>query len=165
MKAFEKKKTLDGDASLVPLIAEEIRERFVADGYKVKVSEMLGGACEVSISDSNIFKAVCGLSTALNVTVAPQGNQIYFEAGVGLFAMQAVPTVITMFVFWPVLVTQIWGLVKQAKLDDKALAIAEEVIATASKNSAHAELACKHCGNQYTPGARFCTQCGQPIND
>lgn len=161
MKAFEQKKTLDGDASLIPLMAEEIRQRFVAEGYKVKVSEMLGGACDISISDSNIFKAVCGLNTALHVTLAPQGNQVYFEAGVGLFAMQAIPTVITMFVFWPVLVTQIWGLVKQAKLDDKALAIAEEVIAKAGNDP----LVCKHCGNQYTPGTRFCTQCGQPINN
>ena len=31
---------------------------------------------------------------------------------------------------WPVAATQIWGLVKQSKLDDKAVAIAEKVAAT-----------------------------------
>lgn len=165
MKAFEQKKILDCDASQIPLIAEEIRQRFAADGYKVKLNDISGSACDISISDSNIFKAVCGLRTALKVTLAPRGDKVYFEAGVGLFGLQVIPTVITMFVFWPVLVTQIWGLVKQAKLDDKALAIAEEVIAASAKTTTETNAVCIHCGSKYTSGTKFCTQCGQPIDN
>ena len=163
MKAFEQKKTLDGDIKLIPLIAEKIKQGFVKDGYKVKINCLLNGAYDISISDSNIFKAISGLRTALKVTLAPKDDKIYFEAGVGLFGLQAIPTAITMFVFWPILLTQIWGLVKQAKLDDKALSIAEEVIAKPEKAAFTIRNVCKHCGSKYTLGTKFCTQCGQPI--
>jgi hypothetical protein len=35
-----------------------------------------------------------------------------------------------MLFFWPVLLTQIWGLIQQSNLDDKAAEIVENVIAS-----------------------------------
>jgi hypothetical protein len=59
-------------------------------------------------------------------------KSIAFEAGVGIFGQQAIPTIISMFFFWPVLLTQIWGLIQQSNLDDKAAEIVEKVIASNS---------------------------------
>lgn len=52
------------------------------------------------------------------------GN-IEFEAGVSVVKQQLIPTLITMFVCSPVVIAQVWGMIKQSKLDEKALAIAE----------------------------------------
>ena len=52
-------------------------------------------------------------------------GEIAFEAGVSVVKQQLVPTLITMFVFAPVVISQVWGMVQQSKLDEKALAIVE----------------------------------------
>lgn len=52
-------------------------------------------------------------------------GEIALEAGVSVVKQQLVPTLITMFVFAPVVIAQVWGMVQQSKLDEKALAIAE----------------------------------------
>ena len=55
------------------------------------------------------------------------GN-INFEAGVSILKQQFVPTVITMCFFSPVVIAQIWGMIKQSKLDEKAVDIAERAL-------------------------------------
>lgn len=55
------------------------------------------------------------------------GN-IEFEAGVSVFRQQFIPTIITMCFFSPIVIAQIWGMIKQSKLDEKAVAIAEEAV-------------------------------------
>jgi len=48
------------------------------------------------------------------------------DAGVGIFGQQAIPTAITLLVFWPVIIAQVWNMAKEADLDDEALDVAEE---------------------------------------
>ena len=58
---------------------------------------------------------------------ARDGN-LNFEAGVSIFKQQFVPTIITMCFFSPVVIAQIWGMIKQSELDEKAVAIAERAL-------------------------------------
>ena len=112
------------------------------------------------------------MKTALKVSIVPNGNDANFEAGIGIFGQQAIPTVISMLFFWPVLITQIWGMVQQSKLDDKALAIAEQVAAshngfnyagaTTSANYS-ADKFCTGCGARITTPAKFCPNCGKAL--
>ena len=86
-----------------------------------------------------------------------------FEAGVGIFGQQVIPTMIMLFVAWPVLLTQIWGLVQQSKLDDKALAIAEAVIRKSGSATPQAEIGdrfCTKCGHKVLADAVYCSFCG-----
>ena len=53
------------------------------------------------------------------------------KTGVGIFAQQAVPTVITMLVLWPVLLAQIWGMIKQAKLDTHVMEVLQKDFSSA----------------------------------
>lgn len=69
------------------------------------------------------------MKTALKVHIYPANEQIRVDAGVGIFGQQAVPTLISMFLFWPVLITQISGMIAQAKMDDKVMMIAADTIA------------------------------------
>ena len=107
------------------------------------------------------------MKTALKVTLLPRGSNIHFEAGVGIWGQQAIPTVISMLFFWPVLITQIWGMVEQSKLDDKALEIANDVISMSSKNGAASASVgskfCPYCGTENPADARFCKLDGKPL--
>ena len=112
------------------------------------------------------------MKTALKVTLKPQSDSILFEAGVGIFGQQVIPTMIMLFVTWPVLLTQIWGLVQQSKLDDKALAIAEQVISEGASSSASASSFssstgthkfCTNCGTKTDGTSKFCPECGSKL--
>ena len=130
MATFNTKKILYGPASLIPMIANAIRNEFLNEEYEVSMENLDNGGYNISITKGGLFKAVLGMKTALNVKLVPCSGNISFEAGVGIWGQQAIPTIISMLFFWPVLITQIWGMASQAKLDDKALDIAKGVISS-----------------------------------
>ncbi len=128
MGAFTTKKTLYGNPSQIPAVAEQIRQAFAADGYEVRIDNPTNGQ-EIYITKGGFVKAALGLRSALKVTMKPtRDGNINFEAGVSIFKQQFVPTVITMCFFSPVVIAQIWGMIKQSKLDEKAVAIAERAL-------------------------------------
>lgn len=169
MATFSTKKVLYGSPSLIPAIANRIQEEFQKEGYEVRMDALSSGGYDISITKGGLFKAVLGMKTALKVTLLPQTDNIHFEAGVGIWGQQAIPTVISMLFFWPVLITQIWGLIEQSKLDDKALEIAQDVICMNSHigfshtttNSGHKF--CTNCGTSVSSEAKFCPNCGRPL--
>lgn len=168
MATFSTKKILYGSTSLIPTIANRIQEEFQNDGYEVAMDALSSGGYDISITKGGVFKAVLGMKTALKVTLLPQDNNIHFEAGVGIWGQQAIPTVISMLFFWPVLITQIWGMVEQSKLDDKALEIAKDVIYMNSNSGVTSagpsgSKFCTNCGTQNPASANFCSGCGRAL--
>lgn len=128
MGAFTTKKTLYGNASQIPAVAEQIRQAFAADGYEVRIENPANGQ-KIYITKGGFVKAALGLRSALKVTMKPlRDGTINIEAGVSIFKQQFVPTVITMCFFSPVVIAQIWGMIKQSKLDEKAVAVAERAL-------------------------------------
>jgi hypothetical protein len=170
MATFNTKTTLYGSPSLIPDIANRIQAQFQCEGYEVTMDLLSSGGYDISITKGGVFKAVMGMKTALKVTLLPQGGNIYFEAGIGIWGQQAIPTVISMLFFWPVLITQIWGMVQQSKLDDKVLEIAKDVInasryvsISATTPSAAGDKFCTNCGTKNTESSKFCCGCGKPL--
>ena len=168
MGTFNTKKTLYGASDLIPVMATRIQKEFQNDGYEVKLDSLNSGAYDISVTKGGVFKAVLGMRTALHITLVPQGNDVAFEGSVGIFGQQAIPTVISMFFFWPVLITQIWGLVTQAKLDDKALEIATQVAYSHGAKYQHGDSSgfgrdkfCTSCGERVSVEAKFCPNCGE----
>jgi hypothetical protein len=84
------------------------------------------GGVQVSIRKGGTFKAIIGMKTALNIKIEPVANGTTVEAGVGIFGQQAIPTAITLLVFWPVIIAQVWNMAHESNLDDEALDVAEE---------------------------------------
>lgn len=175
MGAFNTKTILNGNPSLIPAIADRICQVFAADGFEINRDNLMSGGVDISVTKGGVFKAIVGMKTALKITLIPLNNSISFEAGVGIFGQQALPTVISMLFFWPVLLTQIWGLIQQSDLDDKALAAAQSVINEKGGNtyanyssqtppqvSGTAKF-CTNCGTKLPDNARFCSNCGSPI--
>ena len=177
MSTFSTKKILYGSASLIPEIAVQIKYAFVRDGYEVRYEALSSGGYDISITKGGFFKTVLGMKTALKVSLLPGDGDIMFEAGIGIWGQQVIPLVISMFFFWPVLLTQSWGLAQQAKLDDKALEIAERVVYAKGASSCGATAVsadplpsvsdgvrfCTSCGTRNPAGAKFCCGCGKEL--
>lgn len=171
MGTFNTKKLIYGNPALIPEIASRIETSFSAEGYSVQSQELLSGVSDISISKGGIFKSVLGMKTALKINLKSQSGAILFDASVGIFGKHVVPMVVMYFVGWPLLLTQIWGLVQQAKLDDKALAIAEDVVRNSSFASQQPQYSapasrgmfCTGCGSEVPSGAAFCPHCGHKL--
>ena len=165
MATFNTKKILYGSPSLIPTIANNLQSNFQADGYDVTIDALSSGGYDISIAKGNMFKAILGMKTALKITLLPQNGNIYFEAGVGIFGKQIIPTLVMWYVAWPVLLTQIWGMVQQSKLDDKALEIAQDTIMmnNATSSTSTGSKFCPYCGTENPADAKFCKNDGKPL--
>jgi hypothetical protein len=107
-------------------VAQDVMRHFEQQDYEVTETPIPAGGVQVSIRRGGIFKAIIGLKTALNVRIEPVANGTKVEAGVGIFGQQAIPTAVTLLVFWPVILAQVWNMAQEAKLDEEALGVAEQ---------------------------------------
>lgn len=170
MGTFKSSRIINGSPTLIPQAGRDVMNYFLAEGYDVIGDSLTSGGYDISVSKGNMFKAVLGMNTALKILIRPQAGQIAIEAGVGVFGQQALPTVISMLFFWPILVTQIWGIVQQSHLDEKAIEIAEASVVQHSNGTTNSPTAqpqnskfCTNCGTANQEGAKFCVECGVKI--
>ena len=160
MGTFHSTAIFQSDHSAMSIMADAIALDFQKSGYKVKKDSTVTGGYVVSITKGNIFSAVLGLQTALKVTIKPTNTGISVDAGVGLFGLQVIPTIITFYLAFPVIITQVWGLIRQAGLDDRVIEIAREI---AKKNPVRKSY-CPHCGKQVPSTAIVCPQCHHDLS-
>ena len=126
MGTFNSSKTFPYFVEDVAPVAQDVMRHFEQQDFEVTETPIPTGGVQVSIRKGGIFKAIIGLKTALNIKIEPVANGTTVDAGVGIFGQQAVPTAITLLVFWPVLIAQVWNMAHESHLDDEALRVAEE---------------------------------------
>ena len=165
MGTFNTHKIINAEPSLIPAMANKITDYFKSQGYEVDVQVSDLGTYDISLTKGGMFKAVLGLKTALKVTLKSELDKVSFDAGIGIFGQQLIPALIMYFVAWPVLLTQIWGMVQQSNLDDTALMLAESVIPSNSTLDGTVEPTsnssfCPNCGGKHDVNMRFCPFCG-----
>ena len=165
MGTFNTRKIINADPSLIPAMANKITGYFKSQGYEVDAQVSDLGTYDISLTKGGMFKAILGLKTALKVNLKPEADRVSFDAGIGIFGQQLVPALIMYFVAWPVLLTQLWGIVQQSNLDDTALFLAESVIPSEPvkpivANPTEMSSFCPHCGQEHNAGIRFCPYCG-----
>lgn len=169
MATYSTKKLLAAQPSQIPQIAEAIQRDFMADDFEVNVDTLISGGRDISVTKGNLFKAILGMRSALKITLTPQSDGVFFCANVGIYGQQVIPTVISMLFFWPVLITQIWGLIEQSALDDRALEVANNAIKINSKSnpdpSKRMDRFCTNCGTKVENSAKFCSNCGSPLTN
>ncbi|UWP59415.1 zinc ribbon domain-containing protein [Ruminococcus gauvreauii] len=142
-------------------------EYFQSIGYSFSRGECAMGNY-FSLSKGGVFKAVLGMKTALNVELTPMTGGVSVAAKVGIFGQQLIPSVISAFFLWPVLLTQITGMVQQSQLDEQVIQFVEQTIrqieyTAPQANSAPTQASgsfCTNCGASIPEGARFCCGCG-----
>jgi acyl carrier protein phosphodiesterase len=133
MGTFNSSKTFPYAVEDLAPVAKDVMDHFESQDYEVTETNIPTGGVQVSIRRGGTFKAIIGLKTALNIKIEPVANGTTVEAGVGIFGQQAIPTAITLLVFWPVLVAQVWNMAQEAKLDEEALRVAEESLKSHSE--------------------------------
>ncbi len=166
--AFSTKQYFAADPKWILEIAPIVEKKFKDDGYTTKTIQTAMLGVDISITKGGVFKSISGMKTALKIKLTPEGSGIHAEACCGIFGQQAIPTVISMLFFWPVLLTQIWGLIQQSKLDDLAMTYIDEALksldayAQTASNSVLGNY-CPACGEK-TTGGNFCPNCGRKLN-
>ena len=126
MGTFNSSKTVPYVVEDVAPVAQDVMDHFEQQDYEVTETNIPTGGVQVSIRKGGTFKAIIGMKTALNIKIEPVANGTTVDAGVGIFGQQAIPTAITLLVFWPVIIAQVWNMAQEAKLDEEALRVAEE---------------------------------------
>ena len=126
MGTFDSTKTFPYFVENVAPVAQDVMDHFKEQDFEVTETNLPMGGAQVSIRKGGTFKAIIGMKTALNIKIEPVANGTTVDAGVGIFGQQAIPTAITLLVFWPVLIAQVWNMAHESNLDDEALRVAEE---------------------------------------
>ena len=168
MGTFNTHKIINAEPSLIPAMTDKITGHFRSQGYDVDVQVSELGTYDISLTKGGMFKALLGLKTALKVTLKPESDRVSFDAGIGIFGQQLIPTLIMYFVAWPVLLTQLWGMVQQSNLDDTALFLAESVIPSGPSRLKEVNLTdissfCSLCGGKHDVGMKFCPDWGAKL--
>ena len=126
MGTFNSSKTFPYAVEDLAPVARDVMDHFEGRDFEVTETGIPTGGTQVSIRRGGAFKAIIGMKTALNIKMVPEANGTRVEAGVGIFGQQAIPTAITLLVFWPVIIAQVWNMAQEANLDEEALEVAEE---------------------------------------
>jgi hypothetical protein len=126
MGTFNSSKTFPYVVEDLAPVAQDVMHYFEDQDFEVTKTNIPTGGVQVSIRRGGTFKAIIGMKTALNIKIVPEANGTRVEAGVGIFGQQSVPTAITLLIFWPVIIAQVWNMAQEANLDEEALRVAEE---------------------------------------
>jgi hypothetical protein len=122
---FKSEKFIPGTGIDLDVVAHELADHFRERRYEVAYSQVDDRTWDVSITRGGLFKKAVGLKSALKIELEARPKGTYVRAGAGVFGKQAVPTMISLFVTWPVLLTQVWGLIRESGLDDEAVRVVE----------------------------------------
>ena len=133
MGTFSSSRTVPYIVEDLAPVAQDVMRHFEQQDFEVTETHIPTGGVQVSIRKGGTFEPILGLRTALNIRIEPVANGTRVEAGVGIFGQQAIPTAITLLVFWPVIIAQVWNMAQEAKLDEEALRVAEESLKARSE--------------------------------
>lgn len=120
-------------------VAKQFSEQMQQEGFDINAKKVSDGKWDISIKKGGMFKAILGMKSALKIKIHSASPNVLVKTGVGIFAQQAVPTMITMLILWPVLLAQIWGMIKQAKLDTHVMEILLKNFSTAMGQTVHTQ--------------------------
>jgi hypothetical protein len=126
MGTFNSSKTFPYSVDDIAPVAKDVMDHFERQDFEVTETNIPTGGVQVSIRKGGTFKAIIGMKTALNIKLEPVANGTTVDAGVGIFGQQAIPTAVTLLIFWPVLIAQVWNMAHESKLDEEAMDVAEE---------------------------------------
>lgn len=112
-------------------VAKQFSEQMQQEGFDINAQKVSDGKWDISIKKGGMFKAILGMKSALKIEIHSASPNVFVKTSVGIFAQQAIPTAITMLVLWPVLLAQIWGMIKQAKLDTHVMDVLQKDFSSA----------------------------------
>ncbi|MDD6783810.1 MAG: hypothetical protein PUD79_04540 [Prevotellaceae bacterium] len=131
MGKFSSSKIFYNCDSYIDKVAKQFSEQMQQEGFDINAQKISDGKWNITIKKGGMFKAILGMKSALKIEMHSTSPNVLVKTGVGIFAQQAIPTMITMLVLWPVLLAQIWGMIKQSKLDTHVMEVLQQDFSTA----------------------------------
>lgn len=114
---------LNATPELMLSISSEIESQFFLNGYDICVVPYARKGKVISITKEGVFKSFFGSRTAFKIRLLPCEDGIWFKTSVGLYGNEEIPPP------WSIiLVPHTRSLVRKYRLEEKALAIAKNVI-------------------------------------
>lgn len=163
MGTFNSSKDISSPLTDVKPVLNDVREHFESKGFTVTSEETVSGGF-ISITKGGLFKTALGMKTSLNTDIRIHDGTVSAEAKVGIFGEQLLPSLISLFVAWPVLIGQIAGMVSQSQLDEEMISVIEQSVRkhenekmSSSTEDSHF---CTSCGKPVPAAAAFCPSCG-----
>lgn len=191
MGAFKSEKIIDISIEDLSPVAGDLIAHFKEQGYETTGLQVEEGGWDITITKGGMLKATFGLKAALNIEIRPHPKATSVKAGAKIFSRRAAPAVAVGLLYAPALLGQVWGLIRQASLDDEAIRVVEASLTRRSRlgsldgqttppDASHrssdaaqntvtavapvastAEAFCTKCGQRLPGEARFCSKCGE----
>ena len=157
MSTFKSTKSYEVSSSFIPSAVDAVRTALEQEGF---LFEKMPGTCRktvIEVTKENLVKHMVGLNQGLRISFESDGDRVHVDVKGIVVKNQLFPTVISALFFWPVIIPQIIGLIKQSRLDGKALAIVDAAYAAYVRE---VPVFCTVCGEKITALSVRCPHCG-----
>lgn len=111
-------------------LVQALVDWYRAQKFEVQVLDMPGGGVVIQARQPEAWRAVLGMSSALNVVLRRQGEDLFVEIGAGKWVDKAIAGAAGLFVLWPLLFTAAYGAWQQSKLPERTFEFIERFLAT-----------------------------------
>lgn len=89
------------------------------EGFTTQVLQTEDGGTLIQVEKQGSWRKFLGMSTALNVVLRRQGDELAVEVGAGQWVDKAAAGVVSLFILWPLAVTAAIGAWDQMKLPER----------------------------------------------
>lgn len=160
MGRFESSTLFNAPQEFIPVACRKIKSEFEADGFDYAVKTESFNKTVVLVTKGNLVKQAIGLKQGLEITFKPECGMVSVNARGTVIKDQAIATILSMLVAWPVVIAQIIGLVNQSKLDEMAI---ETVTSAMAEYNEEKPVFCTHCGKKVKSTDGICPICGERL--
>ncbi len=159
-------------------LAGVVANWFQGQKFETQTLEAPGGGMVVQARQPEAWRSILGMSSALNVTMTLQGENLVVQMGAAKWVDKAAVGAVGVLIFWPALIPAAYGAWKQKQLPNQVFQLIDQYVATgqvpvvapmpaaapvAAPAPAPAGARCPSCGQAVRTGAKFCDSCGAPL--
>jgi hypothetical protein len=159
-------------------LAGVVSDWFQNQQFEVQTLEAPGDGLVVQARQPETWRSILGMSSALNVTMTPQGENLVVQMGAAKWVDKAAVGAVGVLLFWPALIPAAYGAWKQKQLPNEVFQLIDQYVATGqvpvaapapvksptpAAAPAPSGLRCPSCGQTVREGAKFCDHCGAPL--
>jgi hypothetical protein len=121
------RRTFHGPDIDIPALAQALADKFSHDGYETQTLQTPNGLT-VQIRKEEMLRKIAGMSSALTVVMAMEGEYVAVEIGGAKWADKGVAAGVGAIIFFPALITAGIGAFQQSQLNNHAWQFIEQYI-------------------------------------
>jgi hypothetical protein len=125
------------DEEQLKRVAADVGDHFNSQGYSISVlpialsfssmpvvSACVAGGQQISLHKGGTLAMITGTQLDLRVILTSTAAGTCVQCGVGIIGQQAIATAVSLLLFSPLIIVQLWGLAQQSGVDDQAISVA-----------------------------------------